>query len=128
MISLYHPPFPFYNSPSSFFFPFLNFNLGAWISWYCICKVIFYFVPFLLSLKKRPKITWSPAMGKVLMQLPESLYQVGTIEACVIECQWDRFWHSHILSSFHALFYLGLLCHHSVWMARRQRLYIRCFM
>lgn len=46
----------------------------------------------------------------------------------MIECQWDGFWHCHILSPFCALFHFGWPCHHTERMARRQRLYIRCFM
>lgn len=89
-------------------------------------QVIGSFVPSLLSVMKAAQIIW-PHAEKIcdgtFWKFPLS-WKYRDI------CDWvpvGQFWHSHILPSFHALFYLGLASHHSVWIARESRQYIRCF-
>lgn len=126
MILLYHPPFSFYLA-LHFCFPFLNFNAGTWISWSCIFQVNCYFVPSLLSIIKLPK--WFDPMlwEKLWCDFLKVYIKLEPLRHVWLSASGPGFWHGHILPSFHASFYLGLACHHSVWIARRQRQYIRCF-
>ena len=121
------PSIPLFHDPSSFFsfsrFQYWDMNL-----------LVLYFQSN-LSLCSSPAISRESVPNDLSTRYEKGFdatswkfMQVGTTEECVTECQWDRFWHSHILSPFCTLFHLGLPWQGTMRMARSQRIHFRCFL